>query len=440
MSPRSTRPTRSPSVTRRQVAFPGGSGETLVGTLDLPPGTPRATALFAHCFTCSRTSKAASRISTLLAEAGIAVLRFDFTGLGSSDGDFAETTFTSNVGDLLAAAAWMGADPAAEPGAPGAPSLLVGHSLGGAAVIAAAASLDDVRGVAVVGSPASPGHIEHLLREAVPAPGSPDGRHLEVTIGGRTLTIGQALLDDISDQRQRERIAGLRRALLVLHSPVDEVVGIEQAREIFETARHPKSFVALDGADHLLDRPADSRFAASVIAAWAERYLPDAAEVAAAEMAAAEVADTPSGPLPVPGSVVVAEADVAHFAHDAVVPGHRWRLDEPVSVGGEDTGPNPYDTLLSALGACTSMTMRMYARRKGWDAGATTVTLTHDRIHASDCEACETTVGYLDRIHRSIDLDPALTDDQRAALLAIADKCPVHRTLTHEVHITTATT
>jgi uncharacterized OsmC-like protein/pimeloyl-ACP methyl ester carboxylesterase len=411
------------TTTRRQVTFPGGGGDALTGTLDLPHGTPRASALFAHCFTCSRTSKAATRISTALAEAGIAVLRFDFTGLGTSDGDFADTTFTSNVGDLLAAAAWMasGTD-----GAPGAPSLLVGHSLGGAAVLAAAGSLPDVRGVAVVGAPASPDHIEHLLRDAVPVPGSPAGRHLEVTIGGRVLTIGQALLDDIADQAQRERIAGLRRALLVLHSPVDEIVGIEQAREIFEAARHPKSFVALDGADHLLDRPADSRFAASVIATWAERYLP-------------EVPETPAPPAAVPGSVVVAEADVEHFAHDVVVPGHRWRLDEPASVGGEDTGPNPYDTMLSALGACTSMTMRMYARRKGWAFGATTVTLTHDRIHAADCEACETTSGYLDRIRRVIDLDPALDADQRAALLKIADKCPVHRTLTHEVHITTET-
>ncbi len=422
-----TLPTRP---ARRQVTFPGGSDADLVGTLDLPAGTPRATALFAHCFTCSRTSKAASRISTALAETGIAVLRFDFTGLGSSDGDFAETTFTSNVADLLAAAAWMASD---ADDAPGAPSLLVGHSLGGAAVIAAADSLEHVCGVAVVGAPASPDHIQHLLRDAVPAADSPDGRHLEVTIGGRTLKIGQQLLDDIADQRQRERIAGLRRALLVLHSPVDEIVGIDQAREIFEAARHPKSFVALDGADHLLTRPADSRFAASVIAAWAERYLPEVPD------ATDEAPDGETSPAPaaVEGSVVVTEVDPAHFAHDAVVPGHVWRLDEPTSVGGEDSGPNPYDTMISALGACTSMTMRIYARRKGWDFGATTVTLTHDRVHAKDCVECESTSGYVDRIHRVITLDPALDDDQREALLKIADKCPVHRTLTHEVLITT---
>lgn len=408
--------------TRRQVMFAGGSGADLVGTLDLPHSPPRATALFAHCFTCSRTSKAASRISSALADRGMAVLRFDFTGLGTSGGDFGDTTFTSNVADLLAAAAWMGSD---APDAPGTPSLLVGHSLGGAAVIAAADCLEHVCGVAVLGAPASPSHLEHLLRDAAPVPSSPPGGHLEVTIGGRVLTIGQELLDDIADQPQQERIRGLRRALLVLHSPVDEVVGIDQAREIFDLARHPKSFVALDGADHLLNRPADSRFAASVIAAWAERYLPEAPEA------------SQDPPTAVQGSVVVAEADTDHFAHDSIVPGHRWRLDEPVSVGGENTGPNPYDVMLSALGACTSMTMRIYARRKGWDYGATTVTLTHDRVHAVDCAECESTSGYVDRIHRVISLDPELDDGQRRALLSIADKCPVHRTLTHEVVITT---
>ncbi len=370
------------TLTRRQVTFVGSGGDDLVGTLDLPDGPVRATALFAHCFTCSRASKAAARISTALAERGIAVLRFDFTGLGSSGGDFAETTFTSNVDDLLAAARWMASDAA---GAPGAPRLLVGHSLGGAAVIAAAGSLASVVGVAVVGAPASPAHIEHLLRDAVPAPDPVAGhhdRHFEVVIGGRTLIVGQDLLDDITDQRQHERITELRRALLVLHSPSDEIVGIDQAREIFETARHPKSFVALDGADHLLDRPADARFAASMIASWAERYLPVAPDDGPAEHAGVAQA--------VEGAVTVAEVDPDGLAHVAAVPGHTWRLDEPSSVGGDDTGPNPYDLMLSALGACTSMTMRMYARRKGWTFGATTLTLSHDRVHARDCAECTT--------------------------------------------------
>lgn len=399
------------------VTFPGASGDTLHGTFDLPAGEVRATALFAHCFTCSRESHAAARISSALAERGIAVLRFDFTGLGASEGDFAETSFTSNLADLEAAAACLAQHH-------GGPDLLVGHSLGGAAVLAAAERLPGVTAVAVVGAPSSPSHVEHLLEPATDA----DDGHLEVAIGGRTLHVGRDLADDLADQPQQERIASLRRPLLILHAPLDEVVGVDEARRIFDTARHPKSFVALDGADHLLSRRADSDYAATVIAAWASRYLPEAE--ATAEAAAA----SPSSPE---DGVRVSEVSPDGFAHDVDAGRHHWRLDEPASVGGEDSGPNPYDTLLSALGACTSMTMRMYARRKGWDYGATTVTLTHERIHARDCEECETETGQLDHLHREIELDPALTEEQRTALLAIADKCPVHRTLTHEVRITT---
>ena len=416
-------------TTHRDVTFAGSTGVDLVGTLDLPGGPVRATALFAHCFTCSHESHAASRISTALAERGIAVLRFDFTGLGASDGDFADTTFTSNVADLRAAAAWL-----ADPDGPGAsdglaaPGLLVGHSLGGAAVIAAAEWLSDVRAVAVVGAPASPDHVRHLLTDAVPLSGaSDDGARLEVVIGGRTLRIGQELLDDLDDQRQLDRIAGLRRALLVLHSPVDEIVGVDQAREVFEAARHPKSFVALDGADHLLSARADSQFAAAVIATWAERYLPDLDEE-----------PEPVTPLADEGEVVVSElSGTAGFAHRASSARHTWVLDEPTSVGGSDTGPTPYDVLLAGLGACTSMTMRMYARRKGWSYPPVRVTLIHERQHAADCEACESTTGYVDHLHRVIELDRSVPSERREALLAIADKCPVHRTLTREVVVTT---
>jgi len=409
--------TRKPD--RQEVEFPGAAGHTLLGTLDLPAGEVLATALFAHCFTCSRESHAASRISTALAERGIAVLRFDFTGLGASEGDFAETTFTSNLADLEAAAGFL----AQHLGRPdGAPDLLVGHSLGGAAVLAVAERLPSVKAVAVVNAPSSPSHVEHLLE---PATDAPDG-HLEVRIGGRTLHVGRDLVDDLADQPQQERIASLRRPLLILHAPLDEVVGVDEARRIFDTARHPKSFVALDGADHLLSRRVDSAYAATVIAAWASRYLPGA--------------DSPEGDMPDNGVRVEEVSAEGGFAHDVSGGGHRWRLDEPSSVGGEDTGPNPYDTLLSALGACTSMTMRMYARRKGWDYGTSAVTMTHERIHARDCVECETQSGQIDHVHREIDLDPALSAEQRSALLVIADKCPVHRTLTHEVRITTDVT
>lgn len=412
--------TRSP--THREVRFPGGTGDLLVGTLDLPTaGAVRATAVFAHCFTCSRESHAAARISTALAAQGIAVLRFDFTGLGSSGGDFTASTFTSNLDDLEAAAAWLSEHH-------GGPDLLVGHSLGGAAVIAVSERLPTVRAVAVVGAPASPTHVEHVLDPVVPA----DDGHLEVTIGGRVLHVGRQLLADLAEQPQQQRIAALRRPLLVLHSPLDEVVGIDQARQVFDTARHPKSFVALDGADHLLRRRSDSEFAAAMIATWSQRFVADTAPPSSS---------TPTTP-PAPGVVLVEElSDTDGFAHLATTAGpHQWRLDEPPSVGGADSGANPYELVLSALGACTSMTMRMYARRKGWDYGTTQVTLRHERIHAHDCASCVTEDGYVDWLHREIRLDPALPPDQRAALLAIADKCPVHRTLTNEVEVATTTT
>ena len=409
-----THPTASATAQRRDVTFRGSSGEDLVGTLDLPGGPPHAVALFAHCFTCDRTSRAASRVSRALAGAGYAVLRFDFTGLGDSDGSFAETTFTTNLEDLRAAARWLGEE--LEP-----PRLLVGHSLGGAAVLAVAGELESVDAVAVLGAPSTPDHLTRLLDGAEPAS---DG-HLDVVIGHRSLHVSPELARDLAAQPQLERIAALGKPLLVLHSPRDEVVGIEEARTIFETARHPKSFVALDEADHLLLRPEDADFAATMIAAWAGRFLP-----------AAEPA-SPSAPDVADGVVVEEVSGTGGYAHRVRSGRHSWLLDEPADVGGGDTGPGPYDVLLSALGACTSMTMRMYARRKGWEFAPSRVTLRHGRVHASDCETCETTSGHVDRVQRHIELDPALSEEQRTALLSIADRCPVHRTLLGEIDVVT---
>lgn len=399
---------------RRQVRFPGSSGSDLAGTLDLPSGPLRAVAVFAHCFTCDRTSRAASRVARSLTQAGYAVLRFDFTGLGDSDGSFAQTTFSTNLDDLRAAARWLADE--LEP-----PRLLVGHSLGGAAVLAIAGELESVGAVAVIGAPSTPDHVTRLLSGAVSAP---DG-HIAVTIGTRSIHISPDLARDLSAQPQLERIAALAKPLLVLHSPRDAVVGIDEARTIFETARHPKSFVVLDEADHLLLRAEDADYAGSMIAMWAGRYLP---------VRAAPPSTPPAAPL---GVVVDEVEDVEGYAQRIRSGRHTWLLDEPLDVGGADAGPGPYEALLSALGACTSMTMRMYARRKGWHYGPSRVTLNHGRIHASDCEACETTSGQVDRVHRHIDLDPSLPEDRRAALLAIADRCPVHRTLLGEVSIVT---
>jgi uncharacterized OsmC-like protein/pimeloyl-ACP methyl ester carboxylesterase len=398
-------------------AFTGSGGEALAARLDLPPDDPDAYALFAHCFTCGKDVRAASRISRALAARGIAVLRFDFTGLGESGGDFADSTFSSNVTDLVRAADQLRAQHSA-------PTLLVGHSLGGAAVVAAAARIPEVRAVATIGAPCSPEHVTTLLAGARPEIEA--AGQAEMTLAGRTFRIRREFLTDIAEQQQRERIAALGRPLLVLHSPQDDMVGVDNARLLFDAARHPKSFVALDGADHLLTRAADAEYAADIIAAWAGRHVAPAS----ASMASAEDA-------PDPGTVLVTETGRARFAQRISAGQHTWGADEPESSGGADTAPDPYALLLSALGACTSMTLRIYAERKGWDLRRTTVTLNHDRLHARDCDSCETTTGQLDRIVREVHLEGELDADQRARLLTIADKCPVHRTLRSETVIET---
>ncbi|MGB3829079.1 MAG: alpha/beta fold hydrolase [Ornithinimicrobium sp.] len=414
-----------------ELCFPSSHGAELRGRWDQPLGPVAGYAIFAHCFTCSSESRAARRIAAELAARGIAVLRFDFTGLGESAGSFADSSFSGNIADLVSAAEWMTAR-----GMP--PSLLVGHSLGGAAVLAAAGRLPSVRAVATIGAPASPDHVAHLISARQEANdqqnhsdsnGDPDpDRYLNVDIGGRPFTIGREFLDDIAAQPQRERIAELRRDLLILHSPSDDVVGIENAREIFDAAKHPKSFVALPGADHLLARRCDAEFAAAIIAAWAHRLFPEPASTSRS---------TDTNMDTDPNVLTVSELSADRLTHEAAVRSHTWLLDEPAGVG-EDLGPTPYDALLGALGACTSMTMRMYARRKGWEVGVSRVTLTHNRVHAKDCAECLSTTGMVDQIHRTITLDPALSPEQQDSLMLIADKCPVHRTLTSEVSITTS--
>ncbi len=401
--------THSPST---KLEFPGASGETLAGRLDLPSGRPRAYALFAHCFTCTKDVLAASRIATALTDRGIATLRFDFTGLGDSAGEFANTDFTSNVGDLVAAADFLRSTAQA-------PAILIGHSLGGAAVIAAAARVPEARAVVTLGAPAGTEHVRHLLQastEEIEREGE-----AEVCLADRPFRITREFLDDIADQPQQERVGSLDRALLVMHSPEDQTVGIDNARQIYDAARHPKSFVALDGADHLLTRRRDAEFAASVLAAWSSRYL-DSEEVGQTRLEE--------------GTVQVTENGTGSYGQDIRAGQHRLTADEPEPTG-RDSGPSPYDLLLAALGACTSMTLRMYADRKGWPLDQVQVTLRHSRIHARDCEHCETESGRLDHVDRSVALTGDLDASQRERLLEIADACPVHRTLTSEVSVTT---
>lgn len=397
----------------QRLEFMGVGGEMLAARLDLPDSEPLAYALFAHCFTCSKDGLAPSRISRGLTARGIAVMRFDFTGLGQSGGDFANATFSSNVDDLVRAAAHLREVAAA-------PQLLIGHSLGGAAVLAAARAIPEVHGVATIGAPSSPAHVASLFGEAkseIDAAGE-----AEVILAGRAFRIRKTFLDDIAEQPQKERIAKLRCALIVFHAVTDETVGIDNAREIFDAAKHPKSFIALDGADHLLTKPADAAYVADMIGTWAQRYI--------------DQIPHPAQQVASIGAVVVTEDDGA-FAERATARQHMWAIDEPLANGGSDTGPDPYEVLLSALGACTAMTLRSYATRKNWEVGQISVALQHNRVHAVDCVDCETAPAAIDRIVREIQIAGDLGDDKKAALLEIANKCPVHRTLEADIVIET---
>jgi uncharacterized OsmC-like protein/fermentation-respiration switch protein FrsA (DUF1100 family) len=419
-----------------RVEFEGASGQRLVGLLDLPEGDPTACALFAHCFTCGKDNIAASRIARALTRRGLAVLRYDVTGLGESEGEFGAATFTSDVSDLAAAADYLASRGKG-------PSLLVGHSIGGAAVLAAASEIPEVRAVVTIGAPSDPAHVTDLFGEVIPDLEA-TGR-AEVTLAGRTFTISKSFLEDIRSQSLHHRIAELGCALLVLHSPQDQIVPIENAREIYEAARHPKSFVALDGVDHLISKREDAEYVAEVLTAWSSRYLPAVGgRSRAAGTAAAETEDGSSavkgagGDALAPGEVRVVDTGHGSFEQHVRAGRHTWTSDEPLDAGGGDTGPGPYDLLLAALGTCTSMTMRMYARRKQWNLAGIQVVLHQDRVHGDDSDSCDARDdGCLSRIRREITLEGELTGDQRRAILGIADKCPVHRTLVQEVVIET---
>jgi len=396
--------------------FPGAGGHQLAATLDTPEGGIRAYALFAHCFTCGKDVLAAKRIAVALAAKGIAVLRFDFTGLGSSEGDFANSTFSSNVADLVRAADHLRKTRRA-------PAILIGHSLGGAAILAAAEQIPDAKAVVTIAAPSDPAHVTGLFADRVD-----DIRKqgkAEVSLAGRPFTITRQFLDDVAERNLMAHVAKLHRALLIMHAPTDDTVGIDNATRIFVAAKHPKSFVSLDGADHLLSEPRDAAYVADVVAAWVSRYLDP--------MVSEEAAD----PGEAPRNVVVRETRTSKFQQTVSIGPHLLLADEPVAAGGEDSGPGPYDFLLAGLGACTSMTMRLYADRKSLPLERTTVTLSHSKIHAEDCAECETKAGMLDQIERVITMEGALDAEQRQKLMEIADKCPVHRTLTSEIHIVT---
>ena len=392
--------------------FPNAAGEKLSALLDRPTGQPVAFALFAHCFTCGKDNLAAKRIAEGLTARGIAVLRFDFTGLGASEGEFANTNFSSNVADLVAAANHLRKMHRA-------PAILIGHSLGGAAVLAAASQVPEARAVATIAACADPNHVTGLFKERIAE--IHEKGEVEVALAGRPFRIRKEFLDDVAKQKLEQCLVNLRKALLVLHSPTDDLVGIEHASAIFTAAKHPKSFVSLSGADHLLSKRSDAVYVAEVIAAWSERYL--------------DMVPEPDE-MPIEG-VLVGETRNGKFEQSVVAGKHRYLADEPVSAGGNGSGPSPYEYLLAGLGACTSMTIRLYADLKKIPLDRVSVALKHDKIHAVDCEECETKEGKIDRIDREVRLEGELSAEQRAKLMEIADKCPVHRTLTSEISIRT---
>jgi len=404
-------------MARVKASFKNTQGEALSGLLEVPDSETKAYALFAHCFTCSKDIAAASRITRALSNKGIAVLRFDFTGLGNSDGDFANTNFSSNINDLVQAANHLEENYAA-------PVMIIGHSLGGAAVLAAAHAIPSLKAVVTIGAPATGHHVEHLFSHAKEEIVNND--EALVNLAGRQFKIKKQFVEDINTYNDTKHISQLNKALLVLHSPIDETVSIDEAAKIYSAAKHPKSFISLDKADHLLSRREDSEYVASIISSWAARYL-DIVDVN-------QEAASGTAPDIEKGHVFVAEQN-KKFTRKIYTEDHQLIADEPLSANGSNLGPNPYELLLAALGACTSMTMRMYATRKNLNLDNIEVTLKHDHIHAEDCSDCDANTGLVDKIEKTIKLEGSLTDAERQRILEIADMCPVHKTLHNEIKI-----
>lgn len=396
----------------KKVVFQNKEGNELSGYLELPLNQePHSFVLFAHCFTCNKNYFAVKNIARALSENGYGVLRFDFTGLGESEGDFSNTNFSGNVQDLLEAAAYLEKEHSA-------PSLLIGHSLGGAAVIFAAGELPSVKAVVTIAAPSSPNHVTHLIQSKI-SEIKQKGEAI-VNVGGRDFTIKEQFLNDLNTKDLKQLVSNLDAAFLVLHSPKDTVVEINNAEELYVAARHPKSFVSLDDADHLLSKTEDSIYAGKVIAAWASRYLsiPKKEKLTSAHQ-------------------VVANLGEEGFTTQLRAGNHYFISDEPENVGGNDFGPTPYDFLAAALAACTSMTVQLYVKRKKWPLRNVETHVTHNKEHIEDCENCERNTSKIDVFERELVLEGNLDEAQQKKVLEIADKCPVHRTLTNKITINT---
>jgi len=401
----------------KRITFENTDGLTLVGRIDLPEDQPpRAWALFAHCFTCGKSLKSMGHICRALTQKKIAVLRFDFTGLGESEGDFSSSSLSSNIKDLLAASDWLESNYQA-------PSILIGHSFGGAAVLQICQQRAAVKAVVTLAAPYDPQHLSHLLDSALPT--IEEQGSAQVTIAGRQFTIGREFINDLASHRSRERISQLDTALLVMHSPIDKVVDIENAKLIYQAAKHPKSFISLDQSDHLLSQEEDALYAGDLIASWVQRYLQPVSSSKAGTAA---------------DNRVTVRTRAGGFFSEIQANGFALTADEPAAYGGSDRGPSPYDYLQVALGSCTGMTIQMYAQKKKWPLEGIVVRLTHNKIHAEDCQQCESTKGKIDHFDRELELIGDLSAEQRQRLAEIADRCPVHRTMHAELVVETRLT
>lgn len=396
-----------------KITFQNASGYDLSGRLELPVDQkPHNYAIFAHCFTCNKNFTATRNITRALTAAGFGVLRFDFTGLGESDGDFGDTNFSGNVEDLLAAISFLDKNHKA-------PTLAIGHSLGGAAVLFASAKASSIKAVATVGAPSDTKHVKHLFGDQIEA--IIENGEAVVQLSGRPFKIKEQFLKDIDEQMVTRTVKDLRKPILICHSPQDTTVGIQHAEKLYHAAIHPKSFLSLDGADHLLTNKADSNYVGQVIAGWASRYLelPEDVKLSSSQQVAASL-NAQSG-----------------FTTQIRAGNHYLTADEPLEVGGSNYGPTPYELLSSGLAACTVMTLQMYANRKKWDLQNVECHVTYDKQHSADCEHCDDDSAKIDTFTRHIQLPAGLEEKQIKRLLEIADKCPVHRTLHSQTQVLT---
>ena len=397
----------------QKVSFSNKDEEQLAGRLELPLNQkPHNFVIFAHCFTCTKNLTAVKNVGRSLTDAGFGVLRFDFTGLGESEGDFENTNFSGNVEDLIEAADFLEKNYMA-------PTLIIGHSLGGAAAIFAASKIKSIKAVAVINSPSDPSHIMHLLKDST----QEINKHgkAKVNLGGIDFTIKKQFLDDLENKSLIDVVSNFGKALLILHSPQDTTVSIKNAEDIYKAAYHPKSFISLEGADHLLSKKEDSQYVGQVIAGWASRYveIPPAEEIKSKSKVAASL-----------------DGD-DKFTTNLKLGDHYFIADEPTNFGGNNYGPSPYEFLSAGLAACTVMTIQMYARRKKWEVENVTCNINYSKDHAIDCAHCEDNAAKIDNFTREIKLTGNLSEEQKNKLLEIADKCPVHKTLHSKTQIIT---